>query len=73
MLLRHPFIFTAVIIFSMLNGWALMRGLKHNNGWSCLMALAAIIGTFYFLHIYQKLRNTSADENDKDGTENPAG
>lgn len=71
MLLRPPFIFTAVIIFSMLNGWALVRGLKHNNGWSCLIALAAIVGTFYFVHIYQKLRNTSTKGNGDNRTDDP--
>ena len=71
MLLRPPFIFTAVLIFSMLNGWALVNGLKHNNGWSCLMAAAAIGGTFYFVHVYQKLRTTPPDETDEEGIDHP--
>lgn len=72
MLLRPPFIFTAVVIFSMLNGWALVNSLNQNNVWSCAMALAAIAGTFYFVHLYQKLRTTSAEGTDNEGMDHPA-
>lgn len=62
MLLRPPFFIAAVLIFSVLNGWALITGLKQNNGWSSTLALMAIGGTFYFIHMYQKLLNTPPDE-----------
>ena len=70
MLLRPPFMFTAVVIFSMLNGWALVNGLRQNNVWSCLMAFAAIGGTFYFVHIYLKMLRTPIEEPENEGTDN---
>jgi cell division protein FtsW (lipid II flippase) len=72
MLLRPPFMFTAVVIFSILNGWAFVNGLNQNNVWSCLMSSAAICGTFYFVHIYQKLRTTPVDDNENNGIDDSA-
>ena len=56
MFLRPAFIFSAVIIFNILNGWALSQGLKNNNPVSVILAGLAVVGTFYFLHIYKRMR-----------------
>jgi len=56
MFLRPAFIFSASIIFTVLNGWALSQGLKNNNAWSVILAGMAVVGTFYFLHIYKRMR-----------------
>jgi|GEM_PF-3942274 len=56
MFLRPAFIFSAIIIFNILNGWALSQGLKNNNVWSVILAGLAIGGSFYFLHIYKRMR-----------------
>jgi hypothetical protein len=62
MLLRPPFIFAAVLVFSVLNGWMLMNSLHRNNGWSASLSLVAIGGTGYFVYIYHRLLTTAPDE-----------
>ena len=64
MLLRPAFMFTIVIVFSLLNGWAFSMGLKNNNITGVILSSLAIGGTFYFLHIYRRLRSElqSAEE-----------
>ncbi|MES2773917.1 MAG: hypothetical protein V4722_07020 [Bacteroidota bacterium] len=64
MFLRPAFFFTAVIIFSMLNGWAFSMGLKNNNVMGVVLASLAIAGTFYFVHLYRRFRSElrSAEE-----------
>jgi len=66
MLLRPSFIFTAVIIFSLLNGWAFSLGLKNENVPGVILSSLAIVGTFYFVHLYRRLRSElqEAEEND---------
>lgn len=52
----------AIIIFSVLNGWMLMTGLRQNNAWSSALALLAIGCSFYFIYLYHKLLTTPPDE-----------
>lgn len=71
MFLKPFFIVAAVLLFSTLNGWALINGLKQNNAWSSTMAMMAIGGTFYFVHLYQKLLSSSPEEPENDFTDTP--
>ncbi len=68
MLLRPAFIFTAVIIFSMLNGWAFSMGLKNNNVVGVILSSLAITGTFYFVHLYRRFQSElrSAEERENE-------
>ncbi|MEO7310554.1 MAG: hypothetical protein ABIX01_09160 [Chitinophagaceae bacterium] len=67
MFLRPWFIFSAIIIFSLLNGWAFSMGLKNNNITGVILSSLAIAGTFYFLHIYRRLRSELHSAEEEEG------